>query len=347
MTDMLVSLETLEAWTVRVLERAGASSEAAVATAKALVDANRRGVDSHGVVQLYFYLPGLRAGTTRGDAEPSIEVDLPAAALVDGHDGLGPYIAGFAMDLCCTKARSAGAAAVGVRNSSHFGASSVYAEQATRKGCFGLVFTNSDPGMSPLGALGPILGTNPIALAAPNGSRPPVSLDIATSVVAQGKVVLAEREGRTIPAGWAIGPDGAGTTDPAAALAGAMLPMGGHKGFGLAVMIDILSACLTGSALSPDISNDPVNPAPQRTGHLFIAISVDALADSGQYLSSLDRLASVVHSADRAPGTPEFLLPGEKEARQATRRKEGVPLDDASAALLATLGAEYGASFPA
>ena len=347
MADKLVSLETLEAWTVRVLERAGASNDAAVATAKALVDANRRGVDSHGVVQLYFYLPGLRAGTTRGDAKPSIEVDLPAVALIDGHDGLGPYIAGFAMDLCCAKARSAGAAAVGVRNSSHFGAASVYAEQATRQGCFGLVFTNSDPGMSPLGALGPILGTNPIAMAAPNGSRPPVSLDIATSVVAQGKVVLAEREGRAIPEGWAIGPDGAGTTDPAAALAGAMLPMGGHKGFGLAAMIDILSACLTGSSLSPDISNDPANPAPQRTGHLFIAIRVDALANSDQYLSSLDRLASAVHSADRAAGIPEFLLPGEKEARQATRRKDGVPLDDASAALLATLGEEYGASFPA
>ena len=230
MTDMLVSLETLEAWTVRVLERAGASSEAAVATAKALVDANRRGVDSHGVVQLYFYLPGLRAGTTRGDAEPSIEVDLPAAALVDGHDGLGPYIAGFAMDLCCTKARSAGAAAVGVRNSSHFGASSVYAEQATRKGCFGLVFTNSDPGMSPLGALGPILGTNPITLAAPNGSRPPVSLDIATSVVAQGKVVLAEREGRTIPAGWAIGPGRRGDDRPGCGAGGGHAPHGRPQG---------------------------------------------------------------------------------------------------------------------
>ena len=191
MADKLVSFEALEAWTVQVLECTGASSDAAVATAKALVDANRRGVDSHGVVQLYFYLPGLRAGTTRGDAEPSVEVDLPAAAIVDGHDGLGPYIAGFAMELCCAKARSAGAATVGVRNSSHFGAASVYAEQATRHGCFGLVFANSDPGMSPLGALGPILGTNPIAMAAPNGSGAPISLDIATSVVAQGKVVLA------------------------------------------------------------------------------------------------------------------------------------------------------------
>ena len=347
MADKLVSLEALEAWTVQVLERTGASSDAAVATAKALVDANRRGVDSHGVVQLYFYLPGLRAGTTQGDAEPSVEVDLPAAAIVDGHDGLGPYIAGFAMELCCTKARSAGAATVGVRNSSHFGAASVYAEQATRQGCFGLVFTNSDPGMSPLGALGPILGTNPIAMAAPNGSGAPISLDIATSVVAQGKVVLAAREGTAIPEGWAIGPDGAATTDPAVALSGAMLPMGGHKGFGLAAMIDILSACLTGSAVSPDIPNDPVNPAPQRTGHLFIAISVDALADPDQYLSSIERLASVVHSAARSPGTPEFLLPGEREAMEATRRRSGVPLDDASAALLSALGAEYGAPFPA
>jgi LDH2 family malate/lactate/ureidoglycolate dehydrogenase len=348
MTGMItVRGEDLLRWTTRVLETAGASRPAAVATAESLVDANRRGLDSHGVIQLHFYLPGLEAGTTAGDAEPTIETDFPAAAVVDGHHALGPYVARFAMDLCCSKARSAGAAVVGVRNSTHFGAASCVSEHAAYQNCVGIVVSNSDPGMSPAGALGPILGTNPLAVAAPFQHEQPVSLDIATSVAAQGKVVLAAREGRAIPTGWAIGPDGQPTTDPASALAGAMLPMAGHKGFGLAVIIDILAGCLTGSALSPEISNDPADPAQQRTGHLLIAIPVDRFVTAEHYASALERLASTVHTAPRTPGTDRFLLPGELEASAARRRAAGgIPLDSASASLLTEIGATHGVPFP-
>jgi ureidoglycolate dehydrogenase (NAD+) len=348
MTSMItVRAETLLRWAITVLEKAGASHPAAVATAEALVDANQRGLDSHGVTQLHFYLPGLKAGTMRGAAEPTVETDLPAAAVVDGHHGLGPYVARFAMDLCCSKARSAGAAVVGVRNSTHFGAASCVSEQAAYQNCIGIVVSNSDPGMGPPGALGPILGTNPLAVAAPFRREQPVSLDIATSVAAQSKVVLAAREGRAIPTGWAIGPDGEPTTDPASALAGAMLPMAGHKGFGLAVIIDILAGCLTGSALSPEISNDPAHPAQQRTGHLLIAIAVDRFVTAEHYGSRLERLAHTVHTAPRAPGTDRFLLPGELEASEARQRAtEGIPLASASASLLAEIGATHGVPFP-
>jgi len=342
-----VRAEALLRWAATVLEKAGASHPAAVATAEALVDANQRGLDSHGVTQLHFYLPGLKAGTTRGDAEPTVETDLPAAAVVDGHDGLGPYVARFAMDLCCSKARSAGAAVVGVRNSTHFGAASCVSEQAACQHCIGIVVSNSDPGMSPPGALGPVLGTNPLAVAAPFRHEQPVSLDIATSVAAQSKVVLAAREGRAIPAGWATGPDGQPTTDPTSALAGAMLPMGGHKGFGLAVIIDILAGCLTGSALSPEISNDPAHPAPQRTGHLLIAISIDRFVTAEHYGSALERLAHTVHTAPRAPGTDRFLLPGELEASAARRRQAGgIPFAGVTASLLAEIGTTHGVPFP-
>jgi ureidoglycolate dehydrogenase (NAD+) len=342
-----VRAETLLRWTTTVLEKAGASHPAAAATAEALVDANQRGLDSHGVTQLHFYLPGLEAGTTKGDAEPTVETDLPAAAVVDGHGGLGPYVARFAMDLCCSKARSAGAAVAGVRNSTHFGAASCISEQAAYRNCIGIVVSNSDPSMSPLGALGPILGTNPLAVAAPFRHEQLVSLDIATSVAAQSKVVLAAREGRVIPSGWAIGPDGQPTTDPSSALAGAMLPMAGHKGFGLAVIIDILAGCLTGSAISPEISNDPAHPAQQRTGHLLIAIAVDRFVTVESYGSALERLAHTVHTAPRAPGTDRFLLPGELEASAARRRAAGgIPFDSVSAGLLAEIGATYRVPFP-
>ena len=347
MSTCVVPLPALHDWAMAVLESAGASHTAAGAVADGLVDANRRGLDSHGVSQLFFYLPSLAAGATRGSAEPSVVVETPAMALVDGHDGLGHYVAHFAMGLCCKKAKQYGTAIVGVRNSSHFGAASCYAEQAARLGCIGVALSNSDPGMAPFGTLRPVIGTNPVAIAAPRGGRPPVSLDFATSVVAQSRVINAARARTEIPGGWAIGPDGAGTTDPKAALAGAMLPMSGYKGFGLALMIDVLCGCLTGSALSPDIPNDPVRPEPQRTGHLFMALEVEHFREASQYLSALERLEQAVHDAPRSVDAPALLLPGDIEATVARERESrGVPFDEASTQLLGELGREYGVAFP-
>ena len=209
MTDCVVSLDALRLWSEEVLKRAGASKRAATATAEVLVDANRRGLDSHGVMQLRFYLPALYAGATRGVAVPEVACDLPAVAIVDGHDGLGPFVARFAMDLCCRKASDAGAAVVGVRNSSHFGAASCYAEQAAAQSCLAIVLSNSDPGMSPPGGLGPILGTNPLAVAAPLLDGQFASLDIATSVAALSKVVLAANQAHELPpAGRSMGKAG-------------------------------------------------------------------------------------------------------------------------------------------
>lgn len=347
MSECIVTLDGLAEWAAALLERNGASAAAAHATAEVLVDADRRGLSSHGVAQLQFYLPSLRAGATSGDTEPTIVVETASMALVDGQLGLGAYVARFAMDLCSKKAKVSGAAVVGVRNSSHFGAASCYAEQAARAGCIGICMSNSDPGLAPLGARGPILGTNPIALAAPRQDLPPISLDVATSVAAQSKVFAAARAGRTIPPDWAIGPDGRPTTDPATALAGAMLPMAGHKGFGLALMIDVICGALTGSALSPDISNDPHAPRPQRTGHFFVALDVAHFGECSSYLASLDRLERTVHNAPRAPDVAAYLLPGEIEASTAKQREsEGVHLDEPAADQLRELGWDYGVPFP-
>jgi LDH2 family malate/lactate/ureidoglycolate dehydrogenase len=345
----IIQAAELESWTAAILAETGASRAAAEATAKALVDANLRGLDSHGVVFLAYYLPRLRAGSTRGDIEPELVVDLPAAAVLDGRDGLGAYIAAYAMDLCCTKAKAVGAAVVGVRNSSHFGAASAYSEQAARSGCIGMSFSNSDPGMGPVGALRPVLGTNPLAIAAPapQGAAMP-SLDIATSVVAQGKVVLAKLAGDPIPEGWAIGRDGAPTTDPAEALANSVLPFAGHKGFAIAFMLDVLTGCLTGAETSPHIPGDPQDPRPQRTGHLFVAIDVEAFTGREAYATSLGDLIEQVHDAPRATWADPFLMPGDLEARaRATRTEQGIPLTPATAALLRELGADYDVAFPA
>jgi LDH2 family malate/lactate/ureidoglycolate dehydrogenase len=347
MSDVSVSPSTLEEWAQQVLRCAGASGEAATATARSLIHANRRGLDSHGVVFLSFFLPRLRAGTTWGKARPEIVVDLPALALVDGHDALGPYVAAFAMELCCEKAQTTGAAVVAVRNSSHFGAASCYAELAAGHGCVGIVFSNSDPGMGPLGALGPVLGTNPLAMAAPAASGVPMpSLDIATSVVAQARIILARLAGTSIPRDWAIGPDGLATEDPERALAGSVLPMGGHKGFALAFMIDVLSGCLPGALLSTEIVGDPDSPEPQGTGHCFIAIHVEAIRAREDYERSLRRLTDAVHDAPRAEGVEAFMIPGEREQRVAAERAERIPLPEPTLELLRSLGEEFGVAFP-
>jgi LDH2 family malate/lactate/ureidoglycolate dehydrogenase len=345
---LAVSPDSLEVWARSILLDAGASEQAAVATAQALVGANRRGLDSHGVVFLDFYLRRLQAGTTKGDAQPKVVVDLPALALVDGQDGLGAYVATFAMGLCCDKAQRVGAAIVTVRNSSHFGAASCYSELAAERGCVGISLSNSDAGMGPLGALGPVLGTNPLAIASP--AAPGVdmpSLDIATSVVAQGRVIVASREGEAIPVDWAVGQDGRPTDDPSEALAGAVLPMGGHKGFALAFMIDVLTACLSGALLSPEIQGDPNSPGPQGTGHCFVAVQVDSVRPRGEYEQSLDRLANVVHSAPRAEWAEPFMIPGEREARVARERARAIPLSESAIGFLRALGQEFGVRFPA
>jgi LDH2 family malate/lactate/ureidoglycolate dehydrogenase len=346
-TGASLKLAVLEEWATAVLRAAGASDAAAKATACALVDADRRGLDSHGVVFLHFYLPRLRARTTRGDVTPEVVVDLPALALVDGHHGLGAFVATFAMELCCDKAERAGAAVVAVRNSSHFGAASCYAELAAARACIGIALSNSDAGMAPLGGLGPVLGTNPLAIAAPDapGVATP-SLDIATSVVAQGRIILAQRAGTSIPPDWAIGPDGRPSDNPQEALAGAMLPMAGHKGFALAFMIDVLTGCLPGALLSTEIQGDPHDPEPQGTGHCFVAIRVESLRGRGEYEKSLAKLADAVHAAPRAEWAEAFMTPGEREARTAEERESVVPLPVSTLELLRSLGREYSVPFP-
>ena len=337
----------LNVWAESILRAAGASREAAAATARALTDANLRGLDTHGVALLRLYVERLLSGAVDGKARLAILTDLPGFALIDGKDGLGTHVATLAMQICCDKAQAAGAAVVVVRRSSHFGAASYYAELAAERRCIGIVMSNSDPGMAPSGAMGPILGTNPISIAAPPSGTPHMpTLDIATSVVAQGRIIQAGREGRTIPSDWAIGPDGLPTVDPARALAGAVLPMAGHKGFGLAFMIDVLAGGLSGALVSPDIKGDDQSGG-QGTGHCFIAIHVPSVRSMRSYKRSVSRLTDAVHEAPRRADVPAFMIPGEREAKSVKARRTAIPIDGAMVGVLRELGQKVGVAFPA
>ena len=341
------SSTVLVEWSRQLLVKTGATEVAADATARALLDAQQRGVDTHGFVMLRLFLPMIRNGAIAGAGSPIIVADGPGSAVIDARNGLGPYAAEFAVELACEKAASTGAAATVVRRSSHFGAASVYSEMAARKGCVCIAASNSDPGMAPLGALGPVLGTNPLAIAAPGaGESALLSLDIATSVVALGRVRAAARKGETLPEGWAMGVDGNPTRDAAAALQGSLLPASGHKGFGLALMIDVLAGCLSGSATSPWVSAHPDGQNHPNVGHFFVALYVPAFAESGVFDQSLQELVGAVHSAPRREGIPEFQVPGEREHAIARDRRGGIPLTDEDQELLERLGFEFGLPFP-
>lgn len=319
---------------------AGASRESAELTAKGCIRANRLGLDSHGVVYVDVYVRRLRAGTIDGTARPELVRELPGLALIDGHFAAGALIATFAMEWCCARAEISGVAAAVTRNSSHFGVASNYSELAAGHGCIGVVFSNSDPGLAPEGSLAAILGTNPFAVAAPPAGGVLPSLDIATSVAAQGRVTLAARRGEPIPPDWAIGPDGRPTTDPREALQNAMLPAAGHKGFALSFAIDLLAGCFGGGRISPQLVEE------RGASQLFIALKVGAAGDRLDYERRLTELVHAVHDAPRAGWAAPFLVPGEKESATAVKRGSSMHLEHTSVALLRSVGEECGVPFP-
>jgi LDH2 family malate/lactate/ureidoglycolate dehydrogenase len=255
-------------------------------------------------------------------------------------------VGAYALELCCERARACGVALALVRRSTHFGAASWYSNRAAEQGFVALVLSNGGACMAPLGGLGPILGNNPVAFAAPPAPDLPLpSLDFATSVVAWGRVAEAARNGKDISPTWAMGPDGAPTDDPASALEGALLPAGDYKGFGLAFMNDVLTACVTGSPISPSIVSD--GSAVESVGHCLIAIDLERFCDRGAYERSLTRLAAAVRDAPRADGVEPFMIPGEREARVAGDRASSIPLPATTVDLLEPWASALGVPLPA
>jgi LDH2 family malate/lactate/ureidoglycolate dehydrogenase len=231
---------------------------------------------------------------------------------------------------------------VGVRNSSHFGFGALFVEQAVAAGMIGLALTNAPSNMPPWGGRKPYFGTNPLAVGVPAGEERPLILDMSTSVVARGKIVMAQKAGESIPPGWAIDAEGNPTTDAAAALAGAVLPFGGYKGGGLALLVDVLCGVLTGAAFGLHIVNlydegDQV----QNLGHFFAALAVETFMPAHEFRGRVDQFVAEVRSQPRMPAVDRIFLPGEMEYEQATRSAiDGILLSAAGLAELDALAAE-------
>ncbi|TCP50028.1 LDH2 family malate/lactate/ureidoglycolate dehydrogenase [Tamaricihabitans halophyticus] len=340
LTTSLVASTELTALVEGIFLGHGVPAADAAVIADHLVTANLRGVDSHGVSRVPVYIERLAGGLVRRDASVTTVRETPVSALLDGNNGSGISVANHAMHRAIDKARAAGIGMVSVRGSNHCGMLAYYTALAARAGLLGFATTSAPATMAPWGATRAFFGTNPLSYAIPMPeSHADIVFDMATSQVARGKIILAAREGRRIPLGWALGPDGQPTDDPDAGFAGVMLPLGGPKGSGLALLVETLSSVLSGALYGPWIpplyDNDT---EPQAIGHFFLAVRPDLFRPAAEFTAAMARLATEITELPALAQQDRVYLPGELEAETARhRRAQGIPLSEEVRADLALL----------
>ena len=307
-----MKLETVRALATALCIRAGLPAEDATLVIDVLLDADLRGVHSHGLWRLPSYIARLEAGSTKASPNVRVVKEQQALSLIDGGHGLGIVVADRALSLTLDKARSYGVAATAIRASGHMGAIAYYTRKGAQQGFATLIFSNSSPGMVPPNGLRPTVGLNPWSIAVP-GPAAPICMDMANTVAARGKILVALNEGRAIPDGWAVDASGQPTTDPVAALAGGLLPMGGHKGYVLSVMVDMLAAILPGAAFLTDVASPRDAGATQDIGHLFMALDIAQIMPLDVFKQRVARYSEMLKASPTRG--EEVLLPGEPEER--------------------------------
>lgn len=310
---------------VEILVAVGMPDADARLVADSLVVADGWGHPSHGLLRLSWYVARLRSGVMTVNTHPEFVVDSGAIAVMDGRDGVGQVVTDLACRSAVSRAKQHGIGLVAVRESNHFGTAAYWTRRMADAGCVGILTTNGSPAMAPWGGLEKTVGANPWSIATPGGSHGTVVLDIANTGVARGKIYSALQKEQSIPIEWAITKDGDPTTDPREAIEGILLPMAGHKGYGISFMMDVLSGVLTGSGIATEVAGPYVPDARSRCGHLAIAIDIDAVVGRAQFDARIDDLIERTKSVPRAPGTDEVFFPGEIENRAGERaQREGV-----------------------
>lgn len=338
----------LSSFTIAVLEKVGVPNENAEMVAHSLTAANLRGVDTHGITRLPIYVERVQARLTNGRTQGRVLSESETTAVYDGEDGLGQVVGTRAMQLAIAKAQSAGLAAVTATNSTHFGTAAYYAMMALPHDMIGISLTNSPSLMAPWGGKRPFFGTNPLAIAVPAGQENPFVFDMATSVVARGAIILAAKKGEQIPPTWALNADGEPTTDAKEANeGGALLPLGGHKGFGLAMAIEVMVATLAGGPFGTHIGELYNNPnRAQGVGHFFMAMRIDRFRPVADFKADMDAMIREVKAQPLAKGVEKIMVAGEPEHNTERERMEkGVPLSDAVVKDLTKLGQGVGVPF--
>ena len=353
-------VELVREQTRAVLEAWRMSGEHAETTAGLMTEADLRGVDSHGISMLPSYEKQIATGQMRPRAAFTVVRETPATALIDAGGGFGHAVSAHAMNLAVDKCREIGVAVVSVVNSSHFGAAGVYSSLAAERGCIGMV-TSATRGvlMVPTFAAEAVMGTNPIAFAAPAGRNPSFELDMATTTVAMNRVRVHKLRHEPLPEGWVVDGHGRSVTDPDTAMElvdeeseGGLTPLGidrllgGHKGYGLAVMVHILGGVLSGASFSPVRKRTQKSDDPNNLGHFFLAIDPRAFRPEGGFEENLDEVVDVLHGAKPADPSQPVLVAGDPErATREDRLANGIPLPDDLVTLLRGIAERAGAPF--
>ncbi|SFM31777.1 Ldh family oxidoreductase [Pelosinus propionicus] len=342
---MRIKVNTLREFYITVLEAVNTPPEEAGITADALIDADLHGLETHGALRIPSYIKAAKAGRLEAFHSPFIEWNKKAVSLVDGNNGWGQPGAVMAVREVINNAKSHGVGAIAIKNTNHIGACGYYARMIAENGLAGFVTTNSSPNMPPWGGKEPVLGTNPICFSAPSPGGNLVVADMATSVVAKGKILLAAEKGEPIPEGWALDKNGRTTTDPKKALEGSLLPVGGPKGYGLALFADIFSGVLSGANFGNKICGMLGTSAePVGVGAFMWAIDIELFGAEGFY-ERIGELISMVTGSKLSDGIQRIYLPGEIENQTAKERSLiGVSISTSIVKNLNTVAQELGVS---
>ena len=327
-SEVCIQAEELRALETKIFRRAGFSEEGAAVIADSLVEADLRGVSSHGAIRVPVYWNRLQHGVVFPDQPVDVAVDFGAIAVIDGHDTFGQISGTRAMRLAMEKAGQYGIGCVGVRNSHHYGTAAYYAQMALEKDQIGFSTTNATPLMPPMGGLRKMVGNNPFSYAIPAGKYDPIVFDMACSTVAHGKLQLAAKRGETIPPGWATDVNGNPTTSAEEGMKGFLYPVGGHKGIGLAEVMDLLCGPLMGGGFGGMVTGlNGCYERPQNCSHMFMAWDVSKFGDVDLFKRQVDEYIDYIKSCPVNDSVSGIYMPGELEYRMRERRlREGIPL---------------------
>lgn len=327
-----VSFASLRQFCARAFQNIGLSADDAAIGAEVLATTDAWGVYTHGSKCLAGYLRRLKAGGLKSQGRPRTVAEGGAWATVDGDSSLGLVTSVYAMQTAIAKAKQQGIAYVGVRNSCHFGAAGYYAWLAAREGLIGLSMANDIPSVAAPGSRRAITGSNPISYAIPAGKYPPMFLDMSTATVAGGKVYAARGRGERIPDTWLLDAEGRPTSDPSIYPESATLqPAAGHKGYGIALLIECLSGILTGAEFTWRVGSWMWDDGTKPTHHgaAFVVIDTQAMMPPAAFARRMEALVDEIHQAPKADGIPRLYVPGEMEwERHAAAMKQGIPLPE-------------------
>ena len=350
--DQVIDAGALRACMERIFEKEGFSSEDARAIADVLMQADLFGIESHGAQRLMYYHRNIRSGSVNVSAKPVVLRETPVSALIDGHFGMGTLVAQFAMRMAIEKAKQSGVGMAVVRNSSHYGIAGYYTLMAEREGLAAFSMTNTGPIMVPTFGREMMLGTNPMAFCMP-ADPVPFWFDASTTVVTLGKVEVCQKRGRPMPQGWTIGPDGAPCTDAprmnASILAGergGILPLGGegethggHKGYGLGIMVEALTGVLAQGMTSPQMCGAHGD----HTCHFLLAFDPAMFGDPADIRARMSAYLAALRASEKMPGCARIYTPGEKAFEAMARRlREGVPVEENTLAEVRQIAGELG-----